>query len=296
MSNHQLNQLDPGGLQITTTETTSDEFYLVEGSEISWVEVQPKTGTTFNTDVNTHRWTDLNIYSESDIIKYGINKSDGGLSDCMGLNDVYTAYNSGGMICGSIASSGFRTAIHPNAKITIPITGGTGTLSGLTSLDLYTAFIYQNDSTTSDGSGPCATWLVDSLSSESKPESTFEAGLGYAYDIQNNPSSDTNGQYRSGLMYLFNKEIYFSGNTGTTWDTGWSGASRYTFGNSPLAIFEGETKNKSVGVLHVDSGLITLYNQEIVSLFNTSVATGGTITSGLTFPTSECNAIIRDKD
>lgn len=296
MSNHQLNQLDAGALQIVTNETTSEEFYLVEGAEISWVEVQPKTGVTFNTDINTHRWTDLNIYSESNAIKYGLNESDGGLADVLGFSDVYTAYNSGGMICGSIASSAYRTSIHPNAKITIPITGGTGTLSGLTSLDLYTAFVYQNNSTTSDGSGPCATWLVDSLYSESKPEVTFDAGLGYAYDIQNNPSSYTNGQYRSGIMHLFANQIYFSGNTGTTWDTGWSGSSRYTFSNSPLAISEGTTRNKSVGVLHVDSGLITLFNQEIVSLFNTSVATGGTITSGLTFPTSECSAIIRDKD
>ncbi len=294
MSNH-LNPLDPNALQIVTNETTSPLFYQTEGAEISWVEVQSKTGTTFNDDVNSHHWTNLGIYSESNITPFGVTKANGGFSDTM-IGGIYKAYNSTGLLVGSIASTAYRASIYPNLKLTIPITGGTGTLSGLTSLNLYSAFVEQNNSTTPNGSGPCATWLVDSLCSESDPGTTYQAGIGYAMDGVNNPSSNTGGQYQSGFVHLFANEIYLTGNTGTTWDTAWSGDSRYTFGGSPLAKASGTDRNKAVGILQLDSGTITLYDSEVVGLFNTAVATGGTITSGLTFPTTECGMINKDKD
>jgi hypothetical protein len=294
MSNH-LNPINPDQLQIKTTNETSPLFYEIYGSEMPWVQVQPKTGTTFYDDVNSHSWTNLGIYSESDITKFNITYANGGLSDTM-IGDIYTAYNTTGLLVSSLDSSVFRASISPNLRLTIPISGGTGTLSGLTTTDLYTAFVDQNNSKTSDGSGPCATWVVDSLESESHPSSTYKAGIGYANDGVNNPGPNTNGRYESGLMYLFSKDVYLTGNTGTTIDTGWSGTSRYTFGGSELVTFNGPTRNVAVGMIQLDTGVITIFNPNIVSSFNTGIATGGTITSGLTFNTSDCSGYLRDRD
>ena len=286
----QLNTLDPNSLQIRTTESMSDVFYEVAGSEISWFEVQPKTGTTFNDDPNSHRWTDLGIYSESDIIKYGITRDNGGLSDTM-IGDIYEAYNETGLIVGNIASTAFRASFGPNLRLTIPVNGTSGS-----SVNLYTAFVNQNDSKDSDGSGPCSTWLVDSLHSESHPGSTYQANIGYGYDDGSNPGPSTNGQYRSGIMYLFDEDIYVSGGTSTEWSKSWSGTSRYTFGGSPLATFDGPDRSKAVGLINLDAGLITLFNPDLVSSFDTSSATGGTITSGLTFSSTDCNMVTKDRD
>jgi hypothetical protein len=290
-----LNILPRESLQIQTEETMSTKFYQVEGYEISWIEVEEKTSTTFSNNKNNHLWSNFGIYSQSDANKFNITRDEGGLSDTA-IGGIGPAYDNTGVLVGSIDSSTFRASLGPNMRLTIPISGGTGSLSGLTSLNLYTAFFEQNNSKSPDGSGPCATWLVDCLWSESHPQSTYQAGIGYGYDPANNPNENTNGQYRSGLMYLFSEDVYFSGNTGTTWSTGWSGNSRYTFGNSPLAQFDGDERNLAVGFVNLDAGLIHLFDTNIVSAFNTSVATGGTITSGLTFSTTDCNLIVKDRD
>lgn len=294
MSNN-LNPINPDQLQIKTTNETSELFYQLYGGEIPWVQVQPKTGTTFYDDVNSHSWTNLGIYSESDITKFGISYVNGGLLDTM-IGGIYTAYNTTGLLVSSLDSTVFRASVSPNLKITIPLSGGTGTLSGLTSTDLYTAFVSQNNSMEPDGSGPCAGWLVDSLESESHPASTYQAGIGYANDGINNPGPNTNGKYESGLMYLFSKDVYLTGNTNTAIDTGWSGTSRYTFGGSELVTFSGPKQNVAVGMIRLDTGVVTIFNPSIVTAFNTGIATGGTITSGLTFSTTDCNAYIRDRD
>jgi hypothetical protein len=212
------------------------------------------------------------------------------------LGRVYESYNSTGLFVCSLDKTTFRASLAPNMRITIPISGGTDTLSGLTTTELYTGFISQNDSMSSDGSGPCATWKVDALESESFGPATYQAGIGYANDGVNNPGPNTNGIYESGFMYLFSKDIYLSGNTGTTFETGWSGNSRYTFCGSELVTFSGPQRNVAVGIIQLDTAVITLFDPNIVSSFNTSVATGGTVTSGLTFSTSECNMWIRDRD
>lgn len=287
--------INPDQLQIKTTNETSNLFYQIHGNEMSWHQVQSVNGPTFYDDANSHDFTNLGIYSTSDVQKFNITYTNGGLSDTM-LGKIYEAYNSTGLFVCSLNKTTFRASLAPNMRITIPLTGGTGTLSGLTTTELYTGFIGQNNSKTSDGSGPCATWKVDALQSESFGPSTYQAGLGYASDGVNNPGPTTKGMYESGLMYLFSRDVYLSGNTGTTFDIGWSGNSRYTFCNSELVTFSGPQRNVAVGMVQLDTGVITLFDPSIVSAFNTGIATGGTITSGLTFSTSDSTAWVRDRD
>lgn len=289
------NPLDPQAIQIVTKEEVSKQFYQVRGDEISWTKVQPSNSVTFSTDSNSHKYTFLGLYTKANALKYGIDIQDGGLDNTM-LEDIYDAYFSTGLWVGSLSPSSYRASIMPNVKLTIPITGGTGTLSGLTSLNLYTSMCDSNVAKTSDGGGSCACWLVDSYKSEALDQATYLAGIGYAYDPGNNPSQTTNQIYRSGVAFLFANEIYFSGNTGTTWDTGWSAATPYTYGGHPLAKFSGTDKNRAVGVMHLDTGLVTLWNSDIVTSFNEAIATGGTSTTGLTFNTVDSNIVMRDYD
>jgi hypothetical protein len=291
----ELSPINQDQLQIKTTNDTSDLFYQLQGSEMVWHEVQSVNGATFYDDVNSHDWTNLGIYSKSDVEKYNITYANGGLSDTI-LNGIYDAYYTSGLLVCNISNSAFRASISPNMKITIPLSGGTGGLSGLTTTDLYTAFISQNDSLESDGSGVCSTYEVDALESESYGPATYEIGLGYTNDGINNPGPNTNGRYESGKMFLFSNDIYLSGNTGTTFDTGWSAINKHTHGDGELATFTGPTRNLAVGIVSLDTGILTIWNEDIVDAFDTSVATGGTITSGLTFNTSDCSAYIRDRD
>jgi hypothetical protein len=293
----ELNRLDEDQLQVVTTEVKSACWYQANGDEISWVYVQPKSGTTFTTDTNSHHWAGVGIYSQLQANSYNSPIADGGLSDTM-IGSIGTAYNSTGMYVGSLSSETFRTSFYQNLRLTIPVSGGTGSLSGLTSLDVYSAFVSQNDSKEACGNGVCSTYLVDSLHSESHRQSTDLSGIGYAYDPINNPSESTGGQYRSGIVHLFTNSIEFSGatNTGTTWSSGWSGNSRYTYDGGKLAIFDGNTRNTSIGFFNLDSGLVYLYHPDVVNNFNTGIATGGTVTSGLTFNTSDCNGWFRDRD
>ena len=284
--NH-LNQIDPNHLQVITTNETSNLFYQIYGNEMSWHQVQPVTGLTFYDDSNSHEWTNLGIYSNSDIQKYNITYPNGGLKETM-IEKIYEAYNTTGLFVCSLAKPVFRASLAPNIRIKIPITGGTGTLSGLSSTELYTGFINQNDSLTPNESGPCPILKVDTLVSETYSEATYEAGIGYA--------NNNTVPYTSGIMYLFSKDIYLSGNTGTTFDVGWSGNSRYTFCGSELVTFNGTERNVAVGIVEINTGVITLFDPNIVASFNTSVATGGTTTSGLTFSTNDSTAWIRDND
>jgi hypothetical protein len=283
--NH-LNKIDPNHLQVITTNETSNLFYQIYGNEMSWHQVQPVTGLTFYDDPNSHDYTNLGIYSNSDIQKYNITYSNGGLKETM-IEKIYEAYNTTGLFVCSLDKTTFRASLAPNMRIKIPITGGTGTLSGLSSTELYTGFINQNDSLTPNGSGPCPVYTVDTLLSETYVPATYGAGIGYDGDGTSSPS---------GFMYLFSKDIYLSGNTGTTFDVGWSGNSRYTFCGSELVTFNGPERNVAVGIVKIDTGVITLFDPNIVASFNTSVATGGTTTSGLTFSTNDSTAWIRDID
>lgn len=290
----QLNPLEPNSLQIVTNEFVSDNFYQVNGDELSWIKVEPSTSTNFNEDPNSHRWTDLGIYSDSDINKFSIEESEGGYSDTM-ISDIYKAYNETGLIVCNMDSKTFRTSITPNLKLTIPLESSSP-INKLETIDIYTSFVKQNDSETVSGKGPCATWKVDSLYSESHVESTYQAGIGYNYDNINNPGPNTNGEYRSGVVYLFSEDISQSGSTGKDWSKGWSADTRFTFGGSPLAIFDGDERDRAVGLINVDSGVITIFNPEIVESFGVSFSNGGDLQSGMTFPTGNCNMVIKDKD
>ena len=292
-----LNKLDSKNIQIVTNDVVSDVYYRVPGNEISWLYVQPKDSATFNSLASSHLWASiLGIYSQSQANIFSTTRSDGGAFNTM-LTKVNEAYNTTGMYVGNISNEAFRTSLYKNLSLKVPISGGTGDLSGLTSLNLYTGFIEQKNSKSADGCGPCATWLVDSLWSESDPRATYEAGIGYAYDPNNNPSPDhTKGQYRSGIVYLFSDSIDWSGaTTGVTWDTGFSGSSKYTFNNGRFAQFDG-SYNEAVGLVNVDSGLVALWHPDVVNNFNTDIAISGNSVTGLTFNTSDCNAIIKDRD
>lgn len=284
-------------LQIKTEQVKSNKFYQIEGGEIDWVYVQPKSGTTFNTDSNSHLWSQLmGIYSQSNVNEYETTRTNGGYLDTM-IGTIGTAYKSTGMYVGNISDSVFRTSLFKHFRLQIPVTGGTGSLSGVTSLNVYPSFVEQNDSRSLEKGGPCATYLVDSLVSESHTISTNDLGIGYPYDVTNNPSQFDNNQYNSGIVWLFNDNISYSGSsTGTTWDTGWSGNTRYTFDGGRLAKFDGSNRDESIGLVHLDSGLIALFHPDVVNNFNTTIATGGTVTSGLTFSSTDCNMIVRDID
>jgi hypothetical protein len=293
-----LEALDSDNIQVNTKVVKSPYFYKV--SNIEWVEVVGSSNPSWKNLSATHNWTTLGIYTPADVTKYTIPSIEGGYLDTM-INGVGDAYNGNGCLFGKCDIDTFRTSFAPNVRITIPLSGGTGGLSGLTSTTLYSSFIEQPTSTDSTGSGVCSTWRVDSLKSESYEHGTANAGLGYKYDSLNNPGVATGHEFYSGLVYLFTDDINFSGaTTGTTWDQGWSGNSRYTYGDSNgqgrTAKFDGLQRDEAVGFLTVDSGQIVIFNQNIVNSFNTSVATGGTITTGATFSSADCNMITQDYD
>jgi hypothetical protein len=294
--------LDPQALQIKTTEVKSNCFYKITGPEISWEYVQPKSAATFTTTANSHLWSEIfGLYSQTIANKYDLTFDQGGYSNTM-IETIKDAYDIHGMYVGSVSKDAFRASLFKNFRLVAPITGSSAGA-------IYSSFIEQNNSTQLVGTGPCASYAVDSMTSESHLFSTSTNGVGYAYDTTNNPGAN-DLYYKSGIVWLFSESVDipytpispfgptdFSGSTtGTTWDTGWSGNSRYTFDGGKLAIFNGPKRDVAVGMANLDSGYVALFHPDIVNNFHTGSLTGGTIATGATFNSSVSNMVVRDCD
>lgn len=294
-----MQQLNTNDVRITTEHEFSSALYQVEGSEISWRFVPSVNHVDFKTNENSHLWGSiLSIYSKSIANLYSIPSNEGGFSDTS-FGKIYDAYYTNGMYVGSLSDDTFRTAFNKTLKLTIPITGGTGTLSGVTSLDIFSGMLQQDNSREKQTKGFCGVGYADNALSDYHEGAFNMTGIGQQRIEGINPDNQdySHGLYQSGYISLWSDLIDWSGaTTGNTWSTNWSGKTKYTTGDARLGKWNGSAYNEAVGVMDLNTGLIALFHDQVVNNFNTTIATGGTISSGLTFNTSDCYIVTGDRD
>jgi len=230
---------------------------------------------------------------------------DGGLSGTSAEYLVTDVDNN--IIIANISNNAFDMAIDGlNFSLTIPLDATyTGATSGLTATTLYSSFLktpfYDQKSTT----GPCACSVMDGLYSEESFLITRELNLGMPEENGINPES--NSYYNSGIVYLFSDDIKKPNVSATTvsttnsWSNGFGSDCPYTlYKKFPFNYMDdtlnGYYRDQPVGAVDLYGGIVTIFNKDLVNAFDFSLSTGGTISSGATFPSSVANSTFRTLD
>jgi hypothetical protein len=283
-------------------EFVRGNYNTISGGDLSFLLV-PKTGSTYS-----HLWMGpLFSLPVNDFMAnpYGISYADGGLS---GTSSEFLVTNVGdNIIIGDIGESAYDMAIDGlNFSLTIPLNSSyTGITSGLSTTTLYSSFMktqyYDQKSTT----GPCACSVMDGLYSEQSSVVTTQINQGMPEEEGINPES--NGYYNSGLVYLFSDDIRKPNVSATTvvttnsWANGFGNDCPYTlYKKFPFNYMDdtlnGYYRDQPVGVVDLYGGIITIFNEDLVNAFDFSTSSGGTSTSGATFPVSAASSTFRTLD
>lgn len=178
-------------------------------------------------------------------------------------------------------------------KITLPLDPtSTGATSGLTTTELYGAYmktpLYEKKNT----SGPCSTNVLDNLLSEESTDVTDKVNIGL--DRQPGINPESSGYYNSGVLYLFCDDIRRpnipSDTTGTTnsWSTGFGMGAPYTLNKKFPFNFRSDERNgyyvdQPVGVVDLLGGKVIIFNKDLVDSLNFGLVGGGDPTEGVTF-------------
>ena len=277
-----------------TEDIVKSSLKSVSGDDLQFI-LSPKTGSTYS-----HLWMGplfslpVNDRMEEEFITPYV---DGGLS---GTALEYLVKEVGdNIIIADIDKDSFESGIDGlNFKLDIPLDpsySGTS-FSGLSTTSLYGSYLKTELYDRKNTVGPCSCSVMDTLLSENSQKVTTEISQGLPFQNGVNPK-DSNSFYSSGLVYLFSDDVKrpnISASTVSTtnsWATGFGNECPYTVNkkfpfNLTTDIINGYFYDQPVGVVDLLGGKVTIFNKDLVDGFNFSGATGGTSTTGATFPVS----------
>ena len=150
-------------VNIKTTEEESSYFYAIPGNEIEWTYVPSSSNSGFTTNVWSHFYANLGLYTDEIADNYNISFNNGGYLGTS-LEKLYEAYNSTGIIVGLINNETYRQAlIGRDGALVIPTSFTGSTLSGITALTNYFTFYNTPEILTRNTTGVCAKMLFSSL-------------------------------------------------------------------------------------------------------------------------------------
>lgn len=278
-------------VNVKNTEEESNYFYAIPGGEINWTYIPPSTNTGFSTNVWSHFYANLGLYTSEMADNYNIGIQNGGFLNTS-LEGIYEAYNTTGIVVGLINNETYRQSlIGRNGAVVVPISAsGSTTLSGLTSLTNYFTFFNTPEILQRETSGTCAKTVGDTRKFESLREAVIDTGIG-----QQTGRGNSGNDYESGVVYMFND--YTSITSGAT--SGFSIANRnlQPYANGKLtAQFQGSGYHKAAGMVDCIGGIICFWDSEIVQGFNFAIATGGTGTTRAVFTNTDAYGVIQDYD
>lgn len=276
---------------INNTEEESNYFYAIPGPEIEWTYIPPSTDANFKTNVWSHFYANLGLYTTEIADNYNISTQEGGFLNTS-LEGLYEAYNTTGIVVGLISNETYRQSlIGRDGAVRVPISAsGSTVLSGLTALTSYFTFFDTPKILQRETSGTCAKTVGDTRKFESLREAVINTGIG-----QKTGKGNSGPSYESGITYMFND--YTSLTSGSTSGFSQSHKNNNPYANGKLtARFQGEGYHKAAGMVDCIAGIICFWDSEIVNGFNFSIATGGTGTTRATFPPTEAYTVIKDYD
>ena len=278
-------------VNVKNTEEESNYFYAIPGGEINWTYIPPSTNTGFSTNVWSHFYANLGLYTNEMADNYNLDIQNGGFLNTS-LEGIYEAYNTTGIVVGLINNETYRQSlIGRNGAVVVPISAsGSTTLSGLTSLTNYFTFFNTPEILQRETSGTCAKTVGDTRKFESLREAVIDTGIG-----QQSGRGNSGNDYESGVVYMFNN--YTSITSGATSGFSISNRNLQPYANGKLtAQFQGNGYHKAAGMVDCIGGIICFWDSEIVQGFNFTIATGGTGTTRAVFTNTDAYGVIQDYD
>jgi len=297
----------------TEEKNTSSVYTMGYGDNIKFYKVPAYNDSGYTTSSLSHLWTYLNLGSEALYNQKNLPYASGGLLDTS-FEDLPDAFYNTGAVAFSINSEQYRVQLNgQNIALGIPVntTAVSALTSGITATTLYGSFIYSPDNLTKDQSSLCSGSKADSFISEPTKQWTDGIGIGYAYQMGNNPiPGSTYPYYDSGVVYLVSPLI--SGSTTITGaTTGSSTAWSYNFGqtnkfgNGARQIYPTGNNpdypnyyDRIVGAIYLNYGFGIIWNPELVGSFDWTRKAAGdeTTTSGATFTSGNTVFVAADMD
>lgn len=271
-------------VNIDKEEIISD-FVTVNGDNVTYTLV-PKTGSFLS-----HLWLGTTSIPVNNRMsnQYTIPYAEGGYKNTA-LESLVDSVGDD-IIIANISDNVFDKSIDGrDFSITIPLTGTwSGLTSGLTATTLYGAYMRTSDYE-KKSAGPCGVSTFDTYYSETSEMVTEAVSIGQPKQNGVNPDPESN-KYFSGIVYLFSDDIQRpnvpSGSTATTtsWSTSSGVSNPYTNGKLPFNFIDTTEyyKDQPVGIVDLYSGIVKIFNNDLVSAFDFSSATGGTGTTEVTY-------------
>ena len=283
----------------TKVENTTEEsnyFYAIPGDKIEWTYVPPSTNVNFKTNVWSHFYANLGLYTNEIADNYNIYISQGGYKNTS-LEKIYEAYNDTGIIVGLVSNETYRQSlIGRDGAVVIPtlFTGATfsgdTTLTGLTSITNYLTFFNSPELLQRETSGTCAKTVGDTRKFEFLKEVTIDTGMG-----QQSGKGNSGSSYESAIGFMFNDYTSLTSGSTSGFSQGHKVDNPY-LNNKKTAQFNGFGYDRAVGMVDCISGILCFWDPNIVQGFNFYSATGGTGTTRATFPPTEAYAVVKDFD
>lgn len=283
-------------VNVKNTEEESNYFYAIPGNEIEWTYIPSSNDVNFKTNSWSHFYANLGLYTDEIANNYNIDFGDGGYKNTS-LEKLYQAYEDTGIIVGLVNNETYRQSlIGRDGALVIPtlFTGATfsasTTLTGLTSITNYFTFYDSPELLKRETSGVCAKTVGDTRKFEFLKESVIDTGIG-----QQTGKGNSGGGYESGVVFLFNDYTSLTSGSTSGFSQGHKVTNPYSNGKK-TAIFKGEGYHRAAGMVDCISGIITLWDPDIVQGFNWYAATGGTGTTRATFPLTDAYTVVKDYD
>ena len=278
-------------VNVQNTVEESSYFYAIPGSEIEWTYIPPVTDGSFTSNVWSHFYANLGLYTNEIANRYNTTTSQGGFLNTS-LEGIYDAYNTSGIIVGLINNETYRQSlIGRDGAVSIPLTTtGSTTLSGMTGLTNYFTFYDTPNLLQRETAGGCSKTVADTRKFESLRQAVIDTGIGQGMGMGNSGS-----EYESGVTFMFND--FTSLTSGSTSGFSQSHMNTNPYANGKLAAkFQGEGYHKAAGMVDCIGGIFCFWDQDVVNSFNFGIATGGTGTTRAVFSDTDAYCVIKDFD
>jgi hypothetical protein len=283
-----LKNLDDSSKQIKNVVDESTVFTVAYNGEFTMSKIASVNDASFKTDGINSVWSLFDLYSQKKFDALNNTYADGGINDTV-WQELISAYETNGMIMFQVDESNWRKSISAqNIEIKWPLNSSySGATSGLSATTLYSSFIDEKSIRTKSTNSVCDPQIVDTLYSEPSVSFTDNFGIGYKYQVGDNPTNDS-VQYQSGMVFLMsNDSNAWSGTpSGKSWSTLYNIPNKYTKG-ADLITPIGNDRDVASGVYFVNSGIGFIFDTDFVKGFNWAGATGGTGTTGVSFVGNE---------
>jgi len=267
---------------------------------------------SYLTTLTTHFWSHVgSLYNTFSFNQINQDYVDGGFNKTM-LQDLVTSFSDTGVVMIQLDQSTYRSDIDGvSLGVKIPLDASfTGVTSGLSSVTLYSAYVYTPESRSQLPGQLCGGCIADNSKSEPSTFCTSDIGFGYAFVNGSNPdpSSPIYDRFDSGGVFMFTDSVYniFTGATGSSlsWSTGFANENPYITGKR-LASFNASKADpniwtgvggydNAVGWFDLKSGILFLWGP-LAQAFDWTQYSGDYYTTGAT-PTSSGTTVFQGSD